>query len=355
MAEAWIAWRDPGRLSRDASGDEGLHFYRFHPQVGLFHKPGFSGEHGGVVYVTNSRGLRGPETEIARVPGRARVVLLGDSLVWGFGVPEGETLSDAIASARPDVDVLNFGVAGFGTGQELILLEAEALAYTPDRVILVFTLANDVEDSYYPDSAQSYPANIFHLVDGRLQIDRFTLSPLARAGLWLRHNSYVVAASFSKHLSDPGYLAHPDLESRHLARRGGLLTPNPLSYYKVELVKQLILAMAETTREAGAELTVVLAPFRAQLAPDPVLRANPLAVELSRFLEAEGIDHLDLLPVLLGSGASADQIFVDGMHLSAVGNRIAGEKIAEAWIPADPYDLQNDDLRVDPDGPQPRD
>ena len=378
IAEAVIAWSDPGLLSRDPRGDEGLHFYRFHPEVGLFHKPGFSSEYAGVVYATNSRGLRGPEIDVARVPERERVIVLGDSLVWGFGVAEGETLCDVIASLRPEVDVLNFGVAGFGTGQELMLLEAEGLAYRPDRVILVFTLANDVEDSFYPDSAESYPANIFHLVDGALQVDRFALSPWARLGLWLRHNSYVVAfaahsriregaasssigesnlrrlratdfegTSFSVYFSGRDYLDHPGLEERHQARRGGLLAPSVLSHYKVELVKALILEMARMTSEAGAELSVVLAPFRSQLAPDPVLRANPLTVELSRFLEAEGIAHLDLLPLLLDSGASAERIFIDGMHFSAEGNRMVGRKIAEAWIPVGPYDPDDDHSRTE--------
>jgi lysophospholipase L1-like esterase len=381
LAEVWIAWRDPGLVSRDASGDEGLHFYRFHPDVGLFHKPGFTGEHGGVVYETNPKGLRGPMVDTERVPGRGRVVLLGDSLVWGFGVSEGESLADAIASVRPGVDVLNFGVAGFGTGQELMLLEAEALAYAPDRVVLVFTLANDVEDSFYPDSAASYPANIFHLVDGELRIDRFSLSPWARLGLWLRHNSYLVAlvaqsrgreggaansvgeSSVGKsnlgrlHATDfegrafagrLSYLDHPALEVRHQARRGGLLAPTAANHYKVELVKALIREMARVTHAAGAELSVALAPFRAQLGGDPVLRANPLTAELRRFLEAEGIEHLDLLPVFIDSGVPVARIFFDGMHFSAEGNRMAGREIAEAWIPAGVYDSEADRSGTEP-------
>jgi len=303
------------------------------------------------------------------------VVLLGDSLVWGFGVSEGESLADTIASIRPSVDVLNFGVAGFGTGQELMLLEAEALAYAPDRVVLVFTLANDVEDSFYPDSAAAYPANIFHLVNGELRVDRFALSPWARLGLWLRHNSNIVALVAQSRDRDSGgassvgkssvgksnlgrlhatdfegrafagrlsYLDHPDLEARHQARRGGLLAPTAANHYKVELVKALIREMARVTRAAGTELSVVLAPFRAQIGGDAVLRANPLTAELTRFLDAEGIDHLDLLPRLIDSGVPVGRIFLDGMHFSAEGNRMVGREIAEAWIPTGVYDSPAD-------------
>lgn len=373
-AEAWLAWRDPGLLWRDpASGDDGLQFYRFHPEVGLFHKADFSGEYRGVVYSMNGDGLRGPEIARARTQGRPRVVVLGDSLVWGFGVPDGDSLCAALTQRRPDWDVLNFGVAGFGTGQELMLLEAEALAWRPDRVVLVFTLANDVADSFFPDSADAYPANLFSLGsaeggDLSLRVHRFELSRLDGLGLWLRHNSRVVAfaadAGFrggapvagAARASEGGrrssrvgesnrrrlealeidwsrfaslrYLEHPAARPELQARRGGLLAPTPEGHYQVELVKQLLLEIARVTRGAGAELLVVLAPFRAQLGGEPALRENPLTAELVRFLGREGVPKLDLLPELLASGLPADRIYLDPMHFSAEGNRLVAGLIA---------------------------
>ena len=48
-AETVIAKRHPDLLWRDpTSGDDGLKFYRFHPQLGLFHKSSFSGDYQGV-------------------------------------------------------------------------------------------------------------------------------------------------------------------------------------------------------------------------------------------------------------------------------------------------------------------
>lgn len=367
-AEALLAWRDPGLTSRDpASGDDGLQFYRFHPQVGLFHKPSFSGTYRGIRYETNSRGLRGPEVPLERTPGRGRVAVLGDSLVWGFGVPQGETLCDALAALRPGLEVLNFGVAGFGAAQELMLLDAEVLAYHPDRVVLVFTLANDVEDSYFPDSAAAYPANLFHLdrESGALRLDRFQLSPWQRLGLWLRHNSYLVAAfaqarsgeARSGEASRNGILADnrrrlaaqdvdwsryagldflqpEDARPAYFARRGGLLVPTPRSHYKVRLVEQILREADRHARDAGAGFAVVLAPFRAQLGDDSALRDNPLTRELVRFLEAEHIPHLDLLPPLLDAEDRLGPLFLDAMHFSPAGNRLAAERIADALLPA---------------------
>lgn len=367
LAEIGIAHTDPGLIWRDpASGDDGLQFYRFHPEVGLFHKPSFRGEYRGVVYETNAMGLRGPALSREPDPDRPRILLLGDSLVWGYGVAADDTLRAALARLRPGLEWVNLGVAGFGTGQEWMLLRAEGLPLRPSRVVLLFTLANDVEDTFVPDSVAAYPANLFWLdPQGRLRVQRFELSPWERLGLWLRHHSYLVASLSSPTVGSEGsapergssrleddyrrrlaalpldldryaaldYLARPGLQRRHLARRGGLLAPTPLNHYKVELVKQILLAMDRDVRDAGAELVVVLAPFRAQLSGDPVLRDNPLAAELSRFLAEAGIVHLDLMPSLQGAGLPPDRLYLDGMHFSARGNRVVAAAVADALLP----------------------
>ena len=366
-AETVIAHRDPDLLWRDpASGDDGLKFYRFHPQLGLFHKPGFSGDYQGVTYTSNSRGVRGREHPYARTPGRVRLAVLGDSIVWGFGVSDGDSLVDHLERALPAAEVVNLGVAGYGTGQELMLLREEGLRYQPDLVVLVFTIANDVEDSYFPDSALAYPANLFFLDDGELQVDRFEMTPLQRLALWLNHNSYLVSwivkgrsSPDTDPRSDPDrglanfvaagnrdrlaslaidlerysglrYLVpRQPVDRRHYARRGGLLVPDALNHYKVELVKQLILEAAEVSREGGADFAVVLAPFRAQLDVHDAFAENPLNAELMRFLTAHRLTAVDLLPLFLERGLGAQEMYADALHFSANGNRIVAELLAE--------------------------
>jgi lysophospholipase L1-like esterase len=368
-----LLWRDP------ASGDDGLKFYRFDPVLGLFHRPSFEGAYQGVVYSINANGLRGPEIEYARDPDRARVLLLGDSLVWGFGVADGQTLADELARAWQPTEVVNLGVAGYGTGQELMLLKHEGLRYQPDLVLLVFTIANDVEDTYFPDSADSFPANLFYLDAAGLGVDRFDTSPLDRLGIWLRHNSYVVAwaasrrsigtdssGNDSRERSATGrenrarhaelqpdlaryrsldYLENDlehDLEPTRAngaappryARRGGLLRPHPLNHYKVELVKRVLREIDRTTRDAGAGFAIAIAPYAAELPTDAA--TNPLRAELMRFLEAEQIPFVDLLSLLRARASSAasrsaDEIYLDSMHFSPAGNRIVAELLASAF------------------------
>jgi hypothetical protein len=74
----------------------------------------------------------------------APVVVLGDSLAFGWGVPEGLTLADQLQSLvrRP---VRNLAVSGYATDQECLLLESDGLALAPTWVVVV-VCENDVAE-----------------------------------------------------------------------------------------------------------------------------------------------------------------------------------------------------------------
>jgi len=94
----------------------------------------------------NSGGLRDKEYPYLRSPGIKRILVLGDSFSWGWGVEAEETFPDLLEGALHNVEVINAGVPGYSTDQELIWLEREGLKYQPDLVILQF-FENDVKDN----------------------------------------------------------------------------------------------------------------------------------------------------------------------------------------------------------------
>lgn len=96
----------------------------------------------------NSLGMRGPERAKQKPPGVYRVLVLGDSVAYGIGVRPTETLSAQLeqmlyARGRLQVEVLNAGVPGYNTEQELRWLERVGLALEPDAVVLAYC-PNDV-------------------------------------------------------------------------------------------------------------------------------------------------------------------------------------------------------------------
>ncbi len=96
---------------------------------------------------TNAFGLRDKHRSIAKPQGVKRVILLGDSVVEGYGLPEHETISQQWEDLYPDgeVEVFNFGTSAYCTRAEVELLEKKGLKFTPDVVVLLF-VENDFDN-----------------------------------------------------------------------------------------------------------------------------------------------------------------------------------------------------------------
>ena len=100
--------------------------------------------HRGVEIVTNSIGLRDREIAVPKPEGTYRIVMLGDSFVFGQGIPRLEdTLPKQLearlnAAGHPEVEVVNSGIAGLNTFEEYLTYEQQARKLQPDMAILVW-------------------------------------------------------------------------------------------------------------------------------------------------------------------------------------------------------------------------
>ncbi len=88
-----------------------------------------------ITYRINSKGLRDDETDFAKPAGTFRIVLLGDSRTFGYGVPIGKHFSKLLDGYFDHLEVINMGVSGYGVDQELLFLRSEGFHYQPDLVI----------------------------------------------------------------------------------------------------------------------------------------------------------------------------------------------------------------------------
>lgn len=128
---------------------------------------------------TNSLGLRDRKVTRAKKPGTKRILIIGDSIAYGTGVDAEWRFSDFLSRALGDsFEVLNAGVCGWGTDQELLFYENRGKALEPDYVILSFTMANDVlNNSLDHIFLASAPKPRFTLRDGFLSLDQERLDP----------------------------------------------------------------------------------------------------------------------------------------------------------------------------------
>lgn len=93
---------------------------------------------------TNARGFNSADVPLAKPAGTFRVVALGDSSTFGWGVDPQEAyarrLQEVLRSRHPAaaIEVVNLGVCGYSSLQGLVLLERTAASYQPDVVTLSY-------------------------------------------------------------------------------------------------------------------------------------------------------------------------------------------------------------------------
>jgi len=116
---------------------------------------------------TEEHGFRlpDPETQARRRPGNRLAVALGDSLTFGWGVPEGQTFPDQLerllsarcpAAGGRAVTVANAGIGNCNTSMEVQRYKLRIRPYMhPDWVILGFSF-NDAEPDAVPDTNPLY-------------------------------------------------------------------------------------------------------------------------------------------------------------------------------------------------------
>jgi lysophospholipase L1-like esterase len=139
---------------------------RFHPERGWAYTPGTYTEKPAQSWLSheiqiNSLGLRGPEP-VFPANGRFHVVVVGDSFTFGRAVPEEALYTSRLAELLAErhatnATVLNAGVEGYGTAQQLLLIrELARHEVTADLYVLqVFT--NDILDNLALDYSSLEP------------------------------------------------------------------------------------------------------------------------------------------------------------------------------------------------------
>ncbi|MBL8768579.1 MAG: SGNH/GDSL hydrolase family protein [Planctomycetes bacterium] len=108
-------------------------------------------------YAINALGFRGPEITTTKPANTVRVVLLGDSVAFGWGVEERDGLRAQLERRLADwygtsraIEVVNLAVPGLHAGHEYERFRHHGLALEPDVVVVLFNV-NDVE--MFPDES----------------------------------------------------------------------------------------------------------------------------------------------------------------------------------------------------------
>lgn len=131
--------------------ETGRYFDRMQKHDTLFyqHEPEYTDILQGVPVQINSQGLRDNFHSYLKPQNTKRVLLLGDSVTFGWGVSHEDTYDEQLEILLNEysnfkVEVINAGVGSYNTYQEMVYLKQAGVRYDPDIVTLLY-VENDIE------------------------------------------------------------------------------------------------------------------------------------------------------------------------------------------------------------------
>jgi len=304
-----------------------------------------------VAISTNSARLRGSrEVPVEKTPGRTRILFLGDSFIFGWGVEDDETLPARLEAllkkGGADVEVLNGAVYGY----DMIHYERwyrRLEHFRPDLVILGFCIENDFFGNAPPAPVPG-PSEEEGADKNR---GPYAISPLYH---WIKEN-FLLKSHLFAFVLDRVYLWFPDI--RKTLFRWGVNGKRLifLEEYPPELQRDVratevkLVSLAQQVSEVGARFLVLGIPMREQVySGQEIDRFEGFDVfhpnkELRRLARSADVPYLDLLPGFTErayKGEGARLYFENDPHFTPAGNE-AGARVVMDYLLKNYPDLLN--------------
>ena len=355
-------------------------FYTTDYYCGFALQPGAEGQYqreGGSYVRINSDGLRDREHARPKPADTIRIAVVGDSFAEALqvSIEEGfvsvlqRQMENCQALGGKSVEIINFGVSGYGTAQELITLRRKVWEYSPDIVLLTFTTNNDIRDNARVlKKTDEVPYFVWR--DGTLVEDdsfrltktfRWRSSALNRAGRWfydrlrfvqlIHYAQFVVKVRLAEKRNQERAGAsdqHPATTSKDISLENMIyLEPHDETWTDAwRVTEALVEQVRDEVRQRGAKFVLVTTSNAIQVHPDPAVRQNFMThigvstvfypnLRLKDFAQRQQIDFLDLAEPMQ-TYADQHRVFLHGFrsdigngHWNAAGHRLAAELIAQ--------------------------
>ena len=275
-----LSWCDSSAASYEYQSKP---FLSPNPYWGTWHFPNNEVEHRKPCftahYTTNELGMKGDPVRT----GARRIALLGDSFIEGFGHDNEATAAHSLERLLgSEYQVLNFGVSGFfSTIDELVLYDDFAKFFDPEVVLLFFLNYNDLEDLLNPGKEKLIDHNLnlvyprvrdVREVAATVRQQRITESPTPPAGGWCLIR--FLASTRRTFLQRLQIALHLRWDFRHELARPYLPIEDDEMRHAWAIVETSLRRLLDITRGQGATLVVVDVADPYQLDPNWIRLAS---------------------------------------------------------------------------------
>lgn len=289
-------------------------------------RPGVDTQARGVHVTTNALGLRGVEVSPQPAPGVRRVLVLGDSVAFGYRLEQADTFPVRLeheleAHGGGAWEVLNAGVEGYNTANQLAYLRASLLDLAPQAIVVVFNL-ND-----YDHAPVIGPRGVL-THDRSQRAAGGSLADVSEFYLLLRW----LITTRGQAIDTPAAAGSPEPAKPAFAPLDRYVSQLRKQYYREpaderwQVMVDALHSIAELCRERGIRLVVAIVPDGDQIGVDgpdltPQRRLDAVCRELA-------LDCLDLHPAFGAAAGAGEPLFLDIMHPNAVGQRLMAREVA---------------------------
>lgn len=271
-------------------------------------KPNFEGVSFDHKFHIDSEGFRAdPQSNLAVPENAPAILIMGDSVAFGAGVEDNETITEYLRRDIPDRRFYNATAIGYNTFDYKNVIESLLKQKPGIKTVALFFCLNDIHD------ASAMQIKLASNSDEIPDPEPDKKSTAHRINQFLRTRSKLYL-----------WIKNALQDTRLIYFRTDTVFYNDDNNVKFAL--QPLVEVKKTLDAAGVRLKVFLVPYEAQVRPEsPEDFLNPQKL-VGAFLRANSIEYYDMAADFKKVGSSDPlYLFGDPMHFSPEGNKIAAD------------------------------
>jgi len=249
---------------------------------------------------TNKLGFRSESVNLSK----EHILIIGDSVAWGFGVSDDETIAHYLNNKVDDkYQVFNLGVSGYGVDQTYLFLKNNIAKTNPKHIVYIIYSGNDILDTQ-KNHAYGKSKPLFSIVNYTLtnvypSIQRSSCFNLFSKSYLL--NKFIFLKSIKEKICNEKKLSDSDTK---------------------KVIKLLLLEIKNLAKEQDSNLIFVLHPSIGDYT-----KQSTHHLFFKDLLESEKYNYIDVHKIVNERDIDITELYLDFRHYTPKGNEFLSQLI----------------------------